>query len=168
MHAKTFFYLCIGIAAVGLVFSQLPPEVLLIVVVVVVVVLTTIFTDEEHLDRNNLSASQVAIAATTKAANPVPVGSSGELESQPSTAPTTETDEAKRIRLEAEEAATKGYLEQFTQPCPGCGIAVSKISNCNHMTCKFGLVIRFIFSLVNRFHAGPCGRDFTWVKGYVS
>ena len=77
MHAKTFFYLCIGFAAaVGLVFSQLPPEVLLIVVVIVVV-LSTIFTDEEHLDRNNLPASQAAIAATTKAANPVPVGSSG-------------------------------------------------------------------------------------------
>jgi hypothetical protein len=49
------------------------------------------------------------------------------------------TEEAKRIRLEEAEAASKKYLAKFTMNCPrpGCGIAVSKISGCNHMRCEF-------------------------------
>jgi hypothetical protein len=62
----------------------------------------------------------------------------------PPTAVNVETEGAKHTRLESAEVASKKYLAKFTMPCPQCGIAISKISDCNHMTCKFPLVRKFM------------------------
>jgi len=50
-------------------------------------------------------------------------------------------EQAQRERRRKEELATEAYLERYAQRCPRpqCGVWVSRISGCAHMTCKFAV-----------------------------